>query len=329
MAYLIEETRGKTALDTSKHFLNSLYVYAQKLPSWVEAIKTSGRSHFSHQASLLTFFPSCDWVLCLQGKKSSVFSLLRNKNVTWLAQGQVPRVNLMGAVWVEGTERRKLNAGNNKSIEENPLSALCLTYLLGRQSLSSGKILDASQGCTICLSGWGTGAYLPLMRIRKKSPTGSLPGHHRISWVFLRSIWFRSPKEPYQDPESELCCQLLPGHLYRQKMNSHQSPEVVPNTILRMVQTLPAQPELLPALSSPEQTWTMSCFPQARWRSDLGALHTSGWRGQEERAAFSLGRTQRNTCLGCSCCYQRALWIPPPATPTVSNSYNYKCYYWQ
>lgn len=43
--------------------------------------------------------------------------------------------------------------------------------------------------------------------------------------------------------------------------------KLCPTRILRMVQTLPAQSELLPGLPSPEQTQAMCCFPPARWRS--------------------------------------------------------------
>lgn len=102
-------------------------------------------------------------------------------------------------------------------------------------------------------------------RLGRNPPTGSLPGHCRISWVFLRSSWFRSPKEPYQDPESELCCQLLPGHLYTQKMNFHQPPEVVPNT----------HSQNGPNFTSPARAFAWPSFPRANMNSEL---LSSGWR---------------------------------------------------
>lgn len=118
-------------------------------------------------------------------------------------------------------------------------------------------------------------------RLGRNPPTESLPGHCRISWVFFRSSWCRSPREPNQDPESELCCQLLLGHLYIQKRSFHQPPEVVPNTHSQNGPdfTSPARA----GLPFPEQTRTVSCFPQARWGSGLISVHCTPQAGKGKR----------------------------------------------
>lgn len=134
--------------------------------------------------------------------------------------------------------------------------------------------MHASQGCKLCLSGYRTGAYLPLMKIRKKFL------HWELTWPLQDFLGFPQKQLVQVSrraiPRSWVWVVLsVPA-----RTSLHTEDELVPvswscaqHTFSEWSQTLPAQPELLPDLPSPEQTRAMCCFPQARWRSGLILVH--------------------------------------------------------
>lgn len=184
-------------------------------------------------------------------------------------------------------------------------------------------ILDASQGHKICLLGWGTGPYLPLMKIRKKSPNRALawtpqdflgfPQKQLIlvskraiprswAWVVLSApAWAILHTEDELSPVTWSCAQ----HTFSEWSKLYQ----------------PSQSFFLIFLSQGKhEQWAafLKLGGAVGWSWCIAHLRLTRVRGKSN--IFSWKDPERNTWHGCSCCYHCALWMPPPATPTVSNS---------